>query len=455
MNPISPADHRESPPRSRAGSGRVAPTSIAARIHVALACAYLFLLPLLTAPKDAALALLCIVAIARLGTTWRSYAAVARAPIVWLLFAWLVWHGLSIAWSSDVEQGLDEWRTFRVVLVPLVLWPGLDRVTWLIAAFLAGVAAHNIVQGMQLSHLFGLEPDKNGRLDGLIHAIQLGAMCASAMCWQLAAVLRGSGPFRWLSLAGLLMALAGLIFTGSRGPWLAALVALPLTAIMIVSRGPSGISRRVVLAIASLTLVGAVAAWIVAGPAVSQRISEAIDQSRAALSTGDFDSNVGLRLANWMWSIRFFRDHPVIGIGAGSFQDSVRQTPEYRKLVEDEPDDAEKFARDHAHSTYLQILSGQGLIGALVLASLLLLAIHQAWRDPDDHVYAVASLGALVSWIIGGLTDCYHLNGHTFGLLAMILAVTLPRRPASREFQPLLPRLATAPRRESGADDSC
>jgi hypothetical protein len=134
----------------------------------------------------------------------------------------------------------------------------------------------------------------------------------------------------------------------------------------------------------------------------------------------------------WEWAWRFFADHPVRGIGAGSYRQAVRESPEYRAAVEEHAGSGRKIARDHPHSTYLYALACLGMIGGAILLAWMLIVVHRCWSDPPDHVYADGTLAALVTWLIGAQFDCYNLNGEEFGLLGLIISVTLHARPRAR-----------------------
>ncbi|MEE8155590.1 MAG: hypothetical protein V3T53_11615, partial [Phycisphaerales bacterium] len=220
-------------------------------VHTAFALCYVLLLPLATAPKDIAWAALAVTTLARLPRIHRCFAAPCRDRLIWLLFAWAAWHGISILWSADPAAGLDEWGAFRVVLTPLLLWPVLDHAALFIGAFLVGVVGANLVQLTQQFHWLGQKPCYGGRLDGWLHAVHTGAMCAAALCWHFSAAIKGRGLVGWLSILGGVAAAAGLIASGSRGPWIAAAIALPIGLMIIVARHV-GIRRALV----AITLIG-------------------------------------------------------------------------------------------------------------------------------------------------------------------------------------------------------
>ena len=391
-------------------------------VHVALGILYAMLLPLATAPKDIVWTLLVIWCVVRLPHTRVCYAPILRLRLVWLFLAWAGWHGLCCLWSSDPVAGLDEFGAFRVVVTPLVLWPVIDRAGWLIGAFLIGLFGQNIVQLCQQFHWLGQEPGFAGRLDGWLHAIHTGAFCAAAMCWTLAAVLNGRGKLRWLSLVGMAVAAVGLVYTGSRGPWIAAAIVLPLGLVLIGIRRRS--ARRAAVGLAAISLIGAAVAWPLAKDVVVPRIRDALGELRQAREEGVYWTSAGLRPALWSWAWQMFEAAPLRGVGAGGFHDALQQQPSYKEAIARQPDRAEYMARDHAHSTSMQVLATTGLPGAVLLVTVLALAVRQAWRDPPWHPFSDGTLLVILSWVIGAQFDTYHLNGHLFGLLALALAVS-------------------------------
>ena len=390
------------------------------RVHLALAVGYLFLLPLETTPKD--LVWLAMAAWSLLRAPWLvpRFAMVARDPALWLLMAWCAWTALSVLWSADRAPGLDELRAWRVIATPLLLLPALRHGPWLIGAFLAGVFVQNLAQGAQALELFGMSPSQNNRLDGWLHAIQTGAFCATAICWHLAALLNQNqftGRWRAAAVAGTIVGLAaatfGLVCSGSRGPWLAALVAVPGTLLWNAARRPE--ARRRAAVVTAVGLLAAAAAWPLAGGFVRHRLDQATAEIRAA-AAGDYDSDVGLRLARWQAAWAIFLDHPLAGTGGGGFGAAVEQTTH-----------AGLWPRDHhAHSVYMHELATRGAIGAAIVVALLAVVLRRALARGPAHPYADGTPFVLVGWLIGAAFDCYQLSGNTFGLLTILVALTLP-----------------------------
>ena len=403
------------------------------QIHTALALLFLFLLPLATAPKDILLGTLVVWTLVRSPHIWRSYRWVVFTPVAFALIAWSAWMLISLSWSLDVEQGFDEFGALRMLIVPLLLWPVLDRLPWLIAAAIAGVLAQNVAQLLQGLEWLNLRPQDGGdRVAGWIHPIKTGAWCVTAMCWLLASALRTRGRWRFISITLLAVAAAGLIGTASRGAWLAGAVAIAAMLIVTAARRPA--LRKMALTMTVLGIVVAAAAWPLGGDVVTTRVNEAIKESKRAESKGVYWTSVGARVGMTRWSMDMFKAHPVIGIGAGSYPIAQAAHPDHQRAMQrvETTSQAEYMTKDHPHSLYLYTLSCTGLIGAMIMLALIALCLRQAWKDRADHAFADGVLFAMVSWFIGAQFDCYNLDGSRLGLLAALIAFTLPNRPAIR-----------------------
>ena len=435
---------------------------IGGKIHQIAAIAYCATLPLVTAGNGVTFAILALVAVVRLPFTWRCYNPLLCVGTILSAALFVGWYALSASWSSDPAQGLDELRAARVMALPFMLWPVIDQVIWYIGAALAGVAAQNIVQGMQHLGLVAYGHGASGRLGGLIHPIQTGAWCAAAMCWHLsAAVVARSPRVKILSLIGLMLAAAGLLATGSRGPWLAAAVATPMTATVIMIRRQE--ARKPIAGLAVLGIILFATVWLARPSFLAERVGGAWKEYRAAVENQEYWTSAGSRIGFWTWAIDIWKQSPVIGEGAGSYKTELDRLPQYQAalerarnsalvegtgdagelLIEDDRDPAAAgedalaegerrvqlyLDHDHAHSTYFQTLAGTGIIGIALLLGLLALTARQIWRDPPTHWYVDATMGVLIVWMIGAAFDCYNLNGHLLGMLALIMTATLPNR---------------------------
>lgn len=405
-------------------------------IHTVAAAAYCFCVTLVQAPEAISLLVLGVIALLRLRYTWRSYRVLLRSPVIIAFLAWSGWTLASLLWSRDPSEGLDELRDFRVLLVPAALWPVLDRVRLFVIAFLSGIAVQNLVQLGMLPHAMNtVQEGQSLRVRGLLHPIQVGALAAAAIVWHLGAILLTRGRQQALAAAGLLLAAAGLMLSGSRGPWLSAAASAPLAVIWSAARFRG--ARKPALILIIMAALAGTGLWFTVGEAIQTRVTLAIEQWKRA-DEGNYASDVGLRVMLNHWAWRFAQEKPFIGYGAGSFRERVLASPEYAQLTTDFPaTDPDFFAPGHAHSTPMHILATTGGIGgALFLITLALLAVN-CLRDRIDSPWAPVHAFVLLGWVIGSCFDAYHLNAHLFGVFALLVTFTLPCRPPTRPALPL------------------
>jgi hypothetical protein len=127
-------------------------------------------------------------------------------------------------------------------------------------------------------------------------------------------------------------------------------------------------------------------------------------------------SGAGNRYDYWRIAWRLWREHPVLGVGAGNYPRFYYQQ---RTTTED---------IDQPHSIELQALSELGVVGALLLASFLggigwgIARMRPvAARSPLSRPLMVGAVGAVVAWLAQTSVDWMHLLP---GLTAIALAGT-------------------------------
>lgn len=404
-------------------------------VHEWLATAFLFTLAVSTALSAVAFGALTIFTILRLPKIHACYRPLLRTPMAWLTLSWLGWCALTLLWSLNPGQGLDELGAARHVLLPVLFWPVLGRRTRLIAALLAGVLLQNCIQVLHVLEITDLmKHGANARTGGLLHPIQTGVFCGVAICWYLPYIVHQRSPKRWLSLAPAAAAFIGLILTGSRGPWLATLIAVPVELALIFVRRSA--ARRSVLVLAAAGLLVTLAGAVAGRGMIVPRLQDAAAEYHAAVDEGDYGTSVGLRIGLWSWAWGMFRERPLVGHGLGSFRTGMIEQPSYRRAAERWPERAESYMqRDHAHSTYLHLLAVAGLPGAMLFVSMLMWTLIAAWRVPLVHPFDDGLLAAVILWMVTVQFDALHLNGHMMGLLFFLVTLALPAARPRTEHQ--------------------
>ncbi len=420
------------------------------RVHVVVAMLYCVSVAISQAPEAISIAMLAGCAVLRLPKTWRLYPILLKQPVAIAFSAWSAWQLASVAWSPDPKQGFDEVLDYRVLFVVSTMWPVMSRLPWFVACVLAGAAAQPFGQVVQL-----LEGRNQGggilRVHGMLHAIQTGALLAAAMVWHLGPAMLSSGWWRRVSWAGLVLSAAGLFLTGSRGPWLSALVSIPMA---IVYLGVRFRAARPALGVFIVSIAVLAAGWMVLpqrwkapiDQQIRTRLNTAITEYRQAIEDQKYDSDVGLRVKNANWSLQFFMERPYMGAGAGSFRSKVLATADYPEIVKRFPNtQADFFSQGQPHSTYLHVASATGLIGLILFGATVVFALIRCIRDRLDTAYAPVHLFVLIGWLVGAAFDSYNLNAHEFGLFALVITFTCAYRARVKAPVPEIQPVTTRP----------
>jgi O-antigen ligase len=399
--------------------------TMALRVHQACGSLYLFGLATGTAGKDLLAIPLLIVAV------WRWPAVVAGLPtllsdrLVQGMVGWLVLLSLSLLWSPDPAMGLEHVAAFRAMAISVTLWPLMARPGPLVGGFVAGSLVQVAVQTLQWQELLGFRPGFNDRLPGLMHPIRTAGILTAACLWCLSAAATVPGR-RPRLVGGLLLVAAvtaaGVVMTGSRGPWIgfaAGLAAL----VAILLRWSPGSHRRIAIGGAVLLVAGGLLA-----PAAWNFLATRVAQARADLAAageGAFTTDVGFRIASYRVAIELAGERPLLGHGAGSFAvEAPRVAPD---LAWD--------GITHAHSTWLTAAMETGWPSAALVLGLLSFAAVRAWRSGLRGPLAAGTFGGLVAWMVAAAFDTPHHSGTMNGLLQFTLLL-LVAAAAARDARP-------------------
>jgi O-antigen ligase len=333
--------------------------------------------------------------------------------VVTLLLAWLT---LSLAWTDHpgpASATLVDWYVNGAALVVLLTTVRTPRAARLVvgAVVLAVVAA----VGLALAG-FDLAPPQSpadaaaveGRLQGVVGDPNLmAAFIVPALV--LAAALRNGVDARAKSLllAAIVVLVAGLAATQSRGGLLAAAVAF--IAALLVMRG-----RRAAVLGAGALAVLVIGIWLSTNPAVLERLQSA-EQDRG---NGREDL--------WLVAWRMSADHPMTGVGLDNFTlhsgEYVRRPGalRYVDLVVDDP--------HVAHNTYLQMLAETGVVGLGLTLALAAIAVSSALRAArrferlGEHGLAVLARG-VVAADAGLLTAAFFISAQATSTVWVLLAL--------------------------------
>lgn len=232
---------------------------------------------------------------------------------------------------------------------------------------------------------------------------------------------------RWLVLLGLVLLMA-VAASRSRGAWLG-IGASSLVVVLAAGHRTRPWARAVLGALAVGVLAFALAALLgvfdrTLPPDIERTIQGAYPVEDAVRHRAHDDFAIAQRVAHWAAGWRMFQDRPLLGVGAGNFDDAYRT---YALHPFDEP-------LGHAHNVVLNFGAEAGLLGMLMFAGLSLWAFWTAVtavrraRGATIEWSVVGALGALVGFAVHNLVDSLFVSGMGI-VFALILALALAGRP--------------------------
>jgi len=331
----------------------------------------------------------------------------------WLTLLLYLWFCCSCFWTIDPSSTLEKIRAyFQEMMIVWLVWEFADnpadlrallRATvagsWVLAVLtlIASRSPEAVAAGQFRFAAYGQDPNE------VAHFLDLG--------FPLAAVLvncERRWPARLMAMGFLPVGLVAVLLTASRSGFLAALVALAGSAVLLAG----GHARRVAAGLFALP-PSLLALWSIIPSATLDRLATIPEQ----LKSGDLNQRLNIWSAGW----RAFAHAPLLGSGVGSFVSAAHMSPV-----------------DTAHNTVLSILVGGGLIGLFLATLLFALAMRYTF---DSHgQLRVALITALLVWTVTSLVATVEENRTTWLLFAAIaLAGRLAREDSGRLaecFQP-------------------
>jgi O-antigen ligase len=345
----------------------------------------------------------------------------APGPMQWLALALYLWFCCTYFWTIEPQATLDSLRGyFQTMMIVWLVWEFAKSASDLRALFRAYIAGSWVLALLTLANLASAEAIASGQIrfaatgqdpNDVARFLDLG--------FPLAALLLNSErrwPWRLLAAGYLPLGFVAVLLTASRGGFLAAVVALA-GSIVLLSYG----HRRRVLAwsLALPPIAGIV--WL----AVPRETFERLGTISEQLHGGDLNQRLNIWAAGW----HAFVQAPFFGTGAGSFVLAAGLAP-----------------IDTAHNTALSIAASGGLCALFLAVAIVAAAVWSTMQTHGPLRWAMAT--ALVVWLITSLVATVEQSRTTWLLLALIalagrlsveqpdeLAVCFPASEQRREIQ--------------------
>jgi O-antigen ligase len=371
------------------------------------------------------------------------YRLLAREPLVWLSFVFLVYVLIRAAVAARavpqadglVSGAAQAWAKLFFFWIAALWLHGKPRLMWLVIALAAAGLLVRMGTHFNWSQPLDFLESKRAYGFGLSH-IGFGLYSA--------AILLGLAVFARRALAGIggtrrvfaimgwivvgLVYLQGLVLTDSRGAWLAAAIAA-LVVLGVYMAKARRISRRALL-------LGAAAAAVIAVLLAfnARNITARLGQEHetfARILALDWQhipyTSVGTRIHLYIYGIEHWLARPWFGWGPGVIRYLLEHGPKVLRYP-------------HVHNTFLELLAELGIVGlGLFLLALgrIVYAIRNAREMPSD--LKIFLLGAWIMWLLWSMTDVRitHVDGAFYWyLLAGVSCMFIFKPPRERPRGP-------------------
>ena len=389
---------------------------------------------------------LLVCTLARMHRNYRYIPSIILQPLVIAVALFGIVQFASGLWTLDRAQWLQQAGSIRWLWSLCALWPVIQHRRALILTLMAGILVGNCGQLSQALHVYAhlptpTWPRAEDRISGWWPPVVCGTVLTAALGLHLpSTILAATARARILSTAAALATLAGIFASGTRGAWLASamltlLVVPAAIAVRLRSTQTSTSLRRrgplIATLVILLMLAGAGAAAL--GPSIARRASLAWNDISTAVEHHDYRTDTGARIGMALWAIDLFRQHPVQGVGAGSFRPAARELLRTQGV---DPDT--QSVHDHAHNALLHVAATTGLLGLIPALLVIILSLRNScalgrerWQTSSVEW---GPLAALLGLLLVSLFDPVHINAQTSALLAVILSLSPSFIPVSSDL---------------------
>ena len=314
-------------------------------------------------------------------------------PLQWLVLALYLWICCSYFWTIDSLATWINMRSyFQKMMVVWLVWefvesPGdlrdLLRAnlagSWLLAALtVANVGSPEAIAAGQ-TRFVAEGQDPNDVAHMLVLGLPIAALLFSCESHRLG---------RRVAVSYLPLGVAAILLTGSRGGFLAAIVALAGCAILLFRSH----HRGVIAATLALPAIAA-ALWYSALHETAVRLGTIPEQ----LWSGDLNRRWNIWSAGWDAFVRA----PVFGYGAGTFALAAAVN-----------------SLDTAHNTALSLLVSGGLTTFFLAVTIVALTFRSVFQTRGSLRFAM--LTAMLAWGVTALVSTVEESRATWVLLALV-----------------------------------
>ncbi len=342
----------------------------------------------------------------------------AKRPAGWAAVAWhKEWNaylyamtGLSVAmlisqvaWQDFNAHAHDAPSRFWLGIPVFLLLLRVNPRVFVVLQYAFPLAA---IVGLLMARDLGVGRWGIGTVD-LIHfgdfEMVLAALSLSCIDW----FGKDALPLRSLKLLGMVAGVLASFISGSRGGWLA----IPVFALLLHYFHKDKLNPRWLwggLAAGVMTVVLAYAS----SSTLQQRMAEMRDDL-ATYSTGNIDSDTGIRIQLYRAAWDIITGHPLLGVGPLGYAKEMQSMQEHGKVSAV----AAMYGRGEVHSDILAKTAGMGVLGFIAILAIYLVPFRLFWQSAKS--VAMQSRHA-------GIMGCLFVSGFfIFGLTAETFSLTM------------------------------
>ncbi|HXV13093.1 MAG TPA: O-antigen ligase family protein [Candidatus Krumholzibacteria bacterium] len=341
----------------------------------------------------------------------------ARVPLHEDRLAWasllLVASALPSVWMSENSaRAIKDVSSYWQLLI--VFWVGCNVLAvrmraasfWTLVVSSTLACCMVLVQGSSGLDLGFLDIPKRYRPGGTLYTMTFAGIVYQLIVLNCAVLFTHAmrARNRIVLAAVVAIQIAAIMFTMTRGAWLALAAGLFALCVLLRNRVLSWIATVLVVALAVF--------------AVSAHKGRSIPE----LLRSGLDIDASTRVVLWDIAWDLFKQHPLTGVGMGDYTIEADKLLAGRRVT----------TTVDTHNVYLHILATRGVIGFVpfvlfwtVLVRRLLRIRGSTEKGTADHQYAVGALAATVAVLVGALTELNIDDSEVFMAFMFVAGLAL------------------------------
>ncbi len=302
----------------------------------------------------------------------------------------------SLLMSENIGRAFNDWKSYWLIVVYALAAYNLRRaglrrtVYWVFFGSVMLTCAVALVQHFGGMDFLFIHLEHERRPGSTLYPMTLAGILYLAILLNFSVF---AGRRRWsrptlLIAAGILVQLIVLLFTLTRGAYIALWGGLAVSLLLL---------RNKKAILGSAVILGVTVLFLTLKPADLDR-----PLTVTSLVKAPPDRNVSTRLVLWDISLELFKKHPLFGVGMGDFSIEADRIIRERKIK----------TNVDSHNIYLQILATRGLFGLFFFALFWWIVFRELLRLRNrrpagtfERQLATGAIAATAALLCGALTE--------------------------------------------------